>query len=66
MTAYQSLASLGHYVIVSQEVRSVEWFRRVEDGWDRFVLREAQDRLEFDGIEVAMSLEEIYEGIDFV
>lgn len=66
LTAYQSLASLGHYVIVSQEVRSVEWFRRVEDGWDRFVLKEAQDRLEFDGIEVAVSLEEIYEGIDFV
>jgi Uma2 family endonuclease len=66
LTAYQSLASLGHYVIVSQDARSVEWFRRVEDGWERFVLKAAQDRIEFGEVEVTMSLEEIYEGIDFV
>ncbi len=65
MTAYQSLASLDHYVIVSQEVRAVEWFRRVEDGWERVVLEEADDRLEFGPIGVAMSLGEIYEGVDF-
>lgn len=65
LTAYQSLASLGHYVIVSQETRSVEWFRRVEDGWERIVLKDGDDRLEFGEIEVAISLGEIYEGIDF-
>lgn len=64
LTAYQSLASLDHYVIVSQETRSVEWFRRVEDGWERIVLKDADDRLEFGEIEVAISLGEIYEGID--
>lgn len=64
LTAYQSLASLGHYVIVSQETRSAEWFRRVEDGWERIVLKDADDRLEFGEIEVAISLGEIYEGTD--
>lgn len=65
LTAYQSLASLEHYVIVSQEARIVEWFRRVEDGWERMVLRESEDCLGFEGIEVSISLGEIYEGIEF-
>lgn len=65
LTAYQSLASLGHYVIVSQETRSVEWFRRVEDGWERLFLKNPEDRLEFGEIGVGISVAEIYEGIDF-
>jgi Uma2 family endonuclease len=65
LTAYQSLASLDHYVIVSQEARLVEWFRRVEDGWERLVLDQPEDRLTFDSIEAGISLGEIYEEIDF-
>lgn len=65
LTAYQSLASLEHYVIVSQEARAVEWFRRVEDGWERIVLKEAEDHLTFHQIETGISLREIYEEIDF-
>ena len=65
LTAYQSLASLEHYVIVSQDTRSAEWFRRAEDGWERILLVESLDTLKFDGIDVEFTLGEIYEDIDF-
>lgn len=65
LTAYQSLASPERYVIVSQEARAVEWFRRVEDGWERILLKEAGDHLTFDQVEAGISLGEIYAEIDF-
>lgn len=65
LTAYQSLASLEHYVIVSQDQRSAEWFRRAEDGWERILLADPGDALRFDGPGVELTLGEIYEGIDF-
>lgn len=65
LTAYQSLGSLEHYVIVSQDARSVEWFRRVEDGWERVVLKEDDEKLSFQNPEVDLSLAEIYESVAF-
>lgn len=65
LTAYQSLASLEHYVIVSQDTRSAEWFRRAGDGWERILLADPGDALGFDGPGVELTLGEIYEGIDF-
>jgi Uma2 family endonuclease len=65
LTAYQSLASLEHYVIVSQDTRSAEWFRHAEDGWERILLADPGDALKFDGPGVELTLGEIYEDIDF-
>jgi Uma2 family endonuclease len=65
LTVYQSLASLEHYVIVSQDKRSAEWFRRAEDGWERILLADPGDAVRFEGSGVELTLGEIYEGIDF-
>lgn len=65
LTAYQSLASLEHYVIVSQDMRSAEWFRRAEGGWERIFLADPGDAVRFEGSGVELTLGEIYEGIDF-
>lgn len=64
LLAYQSLPSLEHYVIVSQERPSIEWFRRSDEGWDRIILSTSDDRMAFPSIGVSLTLGEIYEGID--
>lgn len=64
LLAYQTIASLDCYVIVSQEQRRVECFRRRDDGWERLILSESEDRLDFTAIGVSLSLGEIYEGIE--
>ncbi len=65
LTAYQSLVSLEHYVIVSQDTRSAEWFRRAEGGWERIFPADPGDAVRFKGSGVELTLGEIYEGIDF-
>lgn len=65
LLAYQGIASLRHYVIVSQAERSVEWFRRTEEGWEKVCLTESDDALDFPEIGVSLGLAEIYEGIGF-
>ena len=61
LLAYQSLPSLEHYVMVSQDEPRIEWMRRAGEGWERLVLTEKEDRLEFESIGVGMSVGEIYE-----
>lgn len=65
LLAYQTIASLEHYVIVSQDERRVEWVRRAENSWEVSMLTEPEDRLEFPGQGASLSLAEIYEGIAF-
>ncbi|MCX8086120.1 MAG: Uma2 family endonuclease [Rhodocyclaceae bacterium] len=62
MLAYRRLASLKEYVLVEQDVRHVEVFRRVGDvGWEQVIL-EAGDTLVLPSLEFSLSLDEIYEG----
>lgn len=65
LLAYQGIASLRHYGIVSQTKRAVEWFRRAGDGWEKVRLTGPDDALDFPEIGVSLRLEEIYEGIEF-
>jgi Uma2 family endonuclease len=65
LLAYQTIPSLGHYVIVAQEERRVEWLQREGNSWKVAVLTRPEDRLEFPAEGAALSLAEIYEGIDF-
>jgi len=64
LLAYQSLDSLEHYVIVSQETRRIEWFRRSGDGWERLILTAPEDRLDFAALGATLTLGEVYEGIE--
>jgi Uma2 family endonuclease len=62
LLAYQSLPSLEHYVMVDQDGPRIEWMRRAGEGWERLVLTEEGERLEFGAIGVGMSVGEVYEG----
>jgi len=63
MIAYRKLATLKEYVLVEQESRHVEVFRRVGDvGWEQILL-EAADVLELASLQFRLSLDEIYEGV---
>lgn len=63
MSAYRKLASLKAYVLVEQEKRQVEAFRRVGDvGWEQVIL-DAGDALELPSLEFRLPLDEIYDGV---
>jgi Uma2 family endonuclease len=63
MSAYRKLASLKEYVLVEQETRQVEVFRRVGDvGWEQVIL-DASDTLELLSIDFRLALAEIYDGV---
>ena len=64
LLAYQSIASLDHYVIVSQEDRRIECFRRAANGWDRLILTSPEDGLDFAALGATLTLGEVYDGID--
>lgn len=62
MSAYRKLASLKEYVLVEQNSRHAEVFRRVGDvGWEQ-VIYEAGDTLELPSLEFHLPLDEIYDG----
>lgn len=62
LNAYRKLASLKEYVLVAQEMRSVEVYRRSGDvGWERILL-DAADTLELTSLEFRLALAEIYDG----
>lgn len=65
LLAYQTIPSLEHYVIVAQEEPRVEWLRREGNSWKVAVLTDPSDRIEFPGQGAALSLAEIYDGIEF-
>lgn len=65
LLAYQSIESLEHYVIVSQEKMEIEWLHRSGEGWKVSKLIRPADALEFSEQGATLLLSEIYEGIDF-
>ena len=65
LLAYQTIPSLDHYLIVSQNERRVEWIRRDGKAWTATVLEATADRLVFEKHGIELTLAEIYEGIDF-
>jgi len=65
LLAYQTISSLDHYLIVSQDERQVERIRRDGATWTATVLEEPHDRLSFPKQGMELTLAEIYEGIQF-
>ncbi|TPG62402.1 Uma2 family endonuclease [Hymenobacter nivis] len=62
---YQKLASLRHYLLVSQTAWVVEWFRRNEAGqWIYTLLSEPADVLEIPDLGLSLPLAELYDDTD--
>ena len=59
--AYRHLASLEEYVLVAQDLRRVEVYRR-ETGWD-LDLYEAEGNFSLRSVGVELTLAEVYEGV---
>jgi Uma2 family endonuclease len=60
-TAYTSLASLSHYVVIAQDAVEVVVFAR-EDGFAEKRLRSLSDSVEVPGLGISLPLEEVYRG----
>jgi Uma2 family endonuclease len=60
--AYQSLPSLREYVLVSQERRQVQVYRRANVGWDLETYADG-DMLRFSSVELDVPISEIYREV---
>lgn len=59
---YKKLASLRHYLLVSQTTWLVEWYQLTEhSAWAHTALAEAGDRQDIPELGLAMTLAEVYE-----
>ncbi len=61
MLAYRHIASLREYVLIDQERRWVEVYRRNEAGWsaDIFV---PDDEITLESADMQISMDDLYEG----
>lgn len=58
---YRKLASLEEYVLIAQDMRRIECYRR-DDSWD-LALYQQQGRVHFKAIDLELPIEDIYDGI---
>jgi len=59
--AYQQIESLEEYVLVSQETRHIEIYRRAED-WHAFI--HISGRVELRSVDFSLDIDELYASID--
>ncbi len=63
---YRMLDSLREYVLVAQDRRSVEVFRKNEAGrWELFAFDEAAETVELASVGAALEMEALYERVGF-
>jgi Uma2 family endonuclease len=60
--AYQELPSLRYFLLVAQEERRVEVYRRTRAGWALIVHTRPEDRVALPGLRASLSLAAIYRG----
>ena len=58
---YQEVASLQHYVLITQDHRRVEVYTRLQDGWNLQIVRPPVDRIALPALGLELTLDEIYE-----
>jgi len=64
-TQYQKIASLRHYILVSQTAWVLEWFRRDEAGqWIYTVFSDPADVLEIPELSLRLPLADVYDDTD--
>jgi len=61
--SYKAIPSLKAYILVSQDQRLVEVYRRLEDGSWRYETLEGSEVLELPCLELRVGLEEVYRGV---
>jgi Uma2 family endonuclease len=62
---YKQLASLQHYILVSQTSWLVEWYRREANNiWSFTAFVEAEDALVIPDLNINLTVAEIYDGTD--
>jgi Uma2 family endonuclease len=62
--AYQEIRGLGHYLLARQDAQKVELYTRKEGGWDLTIIQPPA-AIDLSALAIALSVEELYEGIDF-
>lgn len=60
LLAYQQIDSLDDYLLIDQDKREVEHYRRVADGWQRDILGPG-DTLVLPGLKLELTIDQIYE-----
>lgn len=66
LSAYRQLPTLVEYVLVAQERRQVEIYRREgEVGWRYFSIEDA-GTVEFASVDLSLALDALYAGTDLV
>ncbi len=63
LLAYQTLASVQEYVLVSQHQRRVEVYWRDQGQWRKDIYQEEDDQIDFRCLDLQVRLAEIYEGV---
>jgi Uma2 family endonuclease len=59
---YQTIASLRHFVLVTQGERRVEVYSRIRDGWQLAVVEPPENTIVLYAVGATLSLEAIYQG----
>jgi Uma2 family endonuclease len=62
---YRKISSLQAYILVSQKHKVVEVFSHLEDNTWRYEILENEGKLELPCINASLTLEDIYEDVDF-
>jgi Uma2 family endonuclease len=62
--SYTTLKSLREYAIVDQHRMYVELYRRESGGWRGYLLSQQDDFVESSYLDLRLSLQEIYEGVE--
>lgn len=66
LEAYQSIPTLQVYVLIAQDEPKVMVYQRLsENTWQLQNLKKLEDRFTLQSIELSLSLQEIYEEVDF-
>lgn len=65
LNAYLTLPALQTCAFIQQKQANVVTYSRSENGWLRQELTSLDDRLQFGGLDVSMTLAEIYEDVPF-
>lgn len=58
--AYQTLASLKEYVIISQDIQRAEIYRRADTGWEHFVYGPDAENLPLTSVDFAIPFTDLY------
>jgi Uma2 family endonuclease len=61
--AYQNIASLKEYIMVSQDEQKVELYRRDGDHWQYYLLDEPADILQLECLDIAITMPQVYEDV---